>query len=143
MEGNIIGHYEEDREDNEQTSFNHWLHLIVKEGFNICTMAELKKYTTELQAIFLQIVVKKDGEYFFNHKYNQIQIRSLIRQAFLPKRTFETKEEVEKYLCNCGNIVSCYNPNNDSWTTSGEFSILPIDREYVDKFKLYLYGKNF
>lgn len=55
---------------------------------------------------------------------------------------FETKEEVEKYLCNCGNIVSCYNPNNDSWTTSGEFSILPIDREYIDKFKLYLYEKN-
>lgn len=118
MEGNIIGHYEENREDNEQTSFNHWLHLIVKEGFNTCTMADLKKYTTELQAIFLQIVVKKDGEYFFNHKYNQIQIRSLIRQAFLPKRTFETKEEV---IPTKANLLRIENFTSPIETTDGKY----------------------
>jgi len=39
---------------------------------------------------------------------------------------FETKEDVEDYLRVCGNIVSCYNPNKDSWTTSGDFQIFPI-----------------
>ena len=39
---------------------------------------------------------------------------------------FETKEDVEDYLRVCGNIVSCYNPNNDSWSTSSDFKIIPI-----------------
>lgn len=94
LEGNILGHYEEEKENDEQISFNHWLQLIVKESFNTCTMNHLKEYTEELHSVFRQIVVKRDGEYFFDHKFNQAQIRSLIRQAFVPKRTFETKEEV-------------------------------------------------
>lgn len=94
LEGNILGHYEEEKENDEQISFNHWLQLIVKESFNTCTMNQLKEYTEELHSVFRQIVVKRDGEYFFDHKFNQAQIRSLIRQAFVPKRTFETKEEV-------------------------------------------------
>ena len=94
LEGNILGHYEEEKENDEQISFNHWLQLIVKESFNTCTMNHLKEYTEDLQSVFRQIVVEKDGECFFNHKFNQAQIRSLIRQAFVPKRTFETREEV-------------------------------------------------
>lgn len=94
LEGKILGHYEEEKENDEQISFNHWLQLIVKESFNTCTMNQLKEYTEELHSVFRQIVVKRDGEYFFDHKFNQAQIRSLIRQAFVPKRTFETKEEV-------------------------------------------------
>lgn len=94
LEGNIIGYYEEERENGERISFNHWLQLIVKESFNTCTMNHLKEFTYELQSVFRQIVVEKDREYFFNHKFNQARIRSLIRQAFVPKRTFETREEV-------------------------------------------------
>ena len=110
MEGNITGHYEEVKEDNEQISFNHWLQLIVKESFCTCTMSDLKKYTTELQSIFRQIVIDRDGELFFNHKYNQTQIRSLVRQAFLPKRTFETKEEAIPTKANLLRIESFITP---------------------------------
>lgn len=55
---------------------------------------------------------------------------------------FETKEDVEDYLRICKNIVSCYNPNNDSWSTSGEFSIIPIDRALTKNIGFYPYAKN-
>ena len=94
LAGNILGHYEEEREKGEQISFNRWLQSIVKESFNTCTISHLKEYTEELRSVFSQIVVEQEGKCFFNPKFNQAQIRSLIRQAFVPKRTFETKEEV-------------------------------------------------
>ena len=55
---------------------------------------------------------------------------------------FETKEDVEDYLQLCGNIVSCYNPYEDSWTTSGDFVILPIDRVYAKGLGLSFHKKN-
>ena len=73
-------------------------------------MSDLKKYAKELNAVFNRIVVEKDGEYYFNHRYNQLQIRSLIRQAFLPKRTFDTKEEVIPTKANLLRIESLISP---------------------------------
>lgn len=110
MEGRIIGLSEEEQEDNVRISFNHWLQLIVKEGFNTLSVANLRKYVKELNSIFNRIVVEKDGEYYFNHRYDQLQIRSLIRQAFLPKRTFDTKEEVIPTKANLLRIESLVSP---------------------------------
>lgn len=110
MEGRVIGLSEEEKEDNVRISFNHWLQLIVKEGFNTLSVSDLKKYAKELNAVFNRIVVEKDGEYYFNHRYNQLQIRSLIRQAFLPKRTFDTKEEVIPTKANLLRIESLISP---------------------------------
>ncbi len=110
MEGRIIGLSEEEQEDNVRISFKHWLQLIVKEGFNTLSVSDLKKYAKELNAVFNRIVVEKDGEYYFNHRYNQLQIRSLIRQAFLPKRTFDTKEEVIPTKANLLRIESLISP---------------------------------
>ena len=110
MEGNIIGHSEEEQEDNVQISFNHWLQMLVKESFHTCPMIELKKYIPELTSIFKQIVVEKEDGYYFNHEYDQYQIRSLIRQAFLPKRSFETKEEVIPTKANLLRIESLVSP---------------------------------
>lgn len=42
---------------------------------------------------------------------------------------FRNKQEVEDYLKLCGNVLSCYNPNNDSWNTDHDFSIIPVDKE--------------
>lgn len=110
MEGNIIGLSEEEQEDCVRTSFNHWLQLIVKESFHTCPMVELKKYIQELTSIFKHIVVEKEDGYYYNHEYDQYQIRSLIRQAFLPKRTFKTKEEVIPTKANLLRIESLLNP---------------------------------
>lgn len=54
---------------------------------------------------------------------------------------FNSKEEVENYLQLCGNIVSCYNPQLDNWTTSGNFTILPIDRIYANGLNIPFYKK--
>lgn len=110
MEGRIIGLSEEEQDDNVRTSFNHWLQLIVKESFNTCSIIELKKFSNELMAVFKQLVIEKEGVYYFNHKYNQQQIRSLIRQAFLPKRTFDTKEEIIPTKANLLRIESLISP---------------------------------
>ena len=110
MEGRIIGLSEEEQEENVHISFKHWLQLIVKEGFNTLSVDDLKKYAKELNAVFNRIVVEKDGGYYFNHRYNQLQIRSLIRQAFLPKRTFDTKEEVIPTKANLLRIESLISP---------------------------------
>ena len=61
-------------------------------------------------AVFKQLVIEKEGEYYFNHKYNQQQIRSLIRQAFLPKRTFDAKEEIIPTKANLLRIESLISP---------------------------------
>lgn len=110
MEGHIIGLSEEEQEDNVRISFNHWLQLIVKEGFNTLPIANLRKYVKELSSIFNRIVVEKDGEYYFNHRYDQLQIRSLIRQAFLPRRSFDTKEEIIPTQANLLRIESLFSP---------------------------------
>ncbi|MBO5466905.1 MAG: DEAD/DEAH box helicase family protein [Prevotella sp.] len=110
MEGNIIGLSEEEQEDDVRITFSQWLQLIAKESFNTCPVAQLKKHASELKAVFRQIVVEKDGENYFNHKYNQQEIRSLIRQAFLPKRTFETKEEIIPAKANLLRIESLSSP---------------------------------
>jgi len=110
MEGNIIGLSAEEQEDNVRISFNQWLQMIVKESFNTCPMIELKKFTKELKTIFEQIVIEKEGEYYLNHKYNHHQIRSSIRQAFLPKRTFDTKAEVIPTKANLLRIESLVSP---------------------------------
>jgi len=44
---------------------------------------------------------------------------------------FKTKEEVEKYLKLSKNVISCYNPNNDSWTTDHHFAIVPVDKNVM------------
>lgn len=110
MEGHIIGISEEEQEDNVRISFNQWLQLIVKESFNTCPMIELKKFSNELMTVFKQLVIEKEGEYYFNHKYNQQQIRSLIRQAFLPKHTFDTKVEIIPTKANLLRIESLISP---------------------------------
>ena len=123
MEGRIIGLSEEEQEDNVRISFNHWLQLIVKEGFNTLSVANLRKYVKELNSIFNRIVVEKDGEYYFNHRYDQLQIRSLIRQAFLPKRTFDTKEEViptKANLLRIESLVSSVEATDDRYYPSDE-----------------------
>lgn len=55
---------------------------------------------------------------------------------------FKTKEDVEDYLKICKNVICCYNPNDDNWSTSGDFSIIPVDRTLVNGIRFYPYAKN-
>ncbi len=94
MEGNIIQTIKEEMEDVESASFIKWLHLIVKESFHTLSMQELRLYEKDLRTIFQKITIEKDSVLYFNHIFDHLQIRSLIRQAFTPKRDFQIKEEV-------------------------------------------------
>ena len=94
MEGNLIASVEQENKDEVRTSFRWWLYQLAKESFGMVTVADLKKCEAELQAIFAMITTEKDGVLIENGKYNHQRIRSLIRQAFAPRRDFTTKEEI-------------------------------------------------
>lgn len=52
---------------------------------------------------------------------------------------FKTKEEVEKYLELSKNIISCYNPNRDYWTTDHYFTIVPVDKNVMKDLGVHFY----
>jgi len=94
MEGNIIKSYEEKYDEKEVVTFNAWVQLIAKESFNTISVTELNKFKDKLKTIFKVTTVEKNGLIYFNADYDNQRIRSLIRQAFIPKRDFNIKEEV-------------------------------------------------
>lgn len=94
MEGHIVDHYEEAQTNHERTSFNLWIQLIAKESFGTLAVATLRQYTKELTSIFHRITVEEEGTLFLNHRFDHIQIRSLIRRAFIPNRDFRVNEEI-------------------------------------------------
>lgn len=94
MEGHIVGHYEEEQTNRERTSFNQWLRLIVKESFGTLSIQELKKHPKELSNLFHEITVEEKGTLFLDNRFDHQRIRSLIRQAFTPRRDFRVNEEI-------------------------------------------------
>ena len=52
---------------------------------------------------------------------------------------FKTREEVEKYLQLSKNVISCYNPNNDSWTTDHHFTNVPVDKNVMRDLGVFYY----
>lgn len=111
MEGHIIGHYEEEKQSNHEiASFNHWLQLIAKESFGTLSITELRKYDKELNGIFRRITVKEGELLSFNHHFDHMQIRSLIRQAFVPKRDFRINEEIVPAKANLLQIEKLVSP---------------------------------
>lgn len=94
MEGHIVGHYLEEQVHHERISFNHWLQLIAKESFGTLSIRELQKYHEELKNIFRRITVEEGETVLLNCSFAQRQIRSLIRRAFTPKRSFRINEEI-------------------------------------------------
>ena len=83
-----------DDERDKPITFNSWLHLICKESFRTLHIAQLKKYTTPLQAIFDTITEFRDGIRILKGEYNQMQVRANVRRAFIPHRSIDVKEEV-------------------------------------------------
>ena len=95
LEGKALGHYLAETETGEYISFRQWLYLITKESFRMLTLKNLKKYENILKNIFERITVKDEmGNTRYDNHYDQSNIRSLIRKAFVPKRDFSVKEEI-------------------------------------------------
>ena len=95
LAGKNLGHYLAETEAGEYISFHQWLYLITKESFRMLTLKNLKKYENILKNIFERITVKDEmGNTRYDNHYDQDNIRSLIRKAFVPKRDFSVKEEI-------------------------------------------------
>lgn len=78
----------------KQVSFNWWLHAISKESFASLSISKLLSCEVQLRNIFNHIT-KRDGDILIEDaQYDQARIRSLIRQAFLPVRDYQEKEEI-------------------------------------------------
>ena len=95
LEGKVLGHYLAKTETGEYISFRQWLYLIAKESFRTLTLEHLKKYEDILKNIFERITIKDEmkNTRYDNH-YDQNNIRSFIRKAFVSKRDFSVKEEI-------------------------------------------------
>ena len=95
LSGNILGHYMVETEEGEYISFRRWLYLIAKESFRTLTPENLKRHEEALRKIFERITVKDEsGNTRYDSRYDQTDIRSLIRKAFVPKRDFTVREEI-------------------------------------------------
>lgn len=86
--------YDKDSEDYELTDFNYWLYTISKESFNTLSISCLKKHEAELRDIFNQITEQNNENTYLSNKYDQFEIRSRIRKAFVPIRDFYAEKEI-------------------------------------------------
>ena len=86
IDGQLIRFDERMLEGEERsTTFRWWLHRIARESMGTLTTRRLLEHEPCLRAIYEQT----QGD-----DYDHARIRSLIRQAFVPRRRFEVQEEV-------------------------------------------------
>ena len=94
LEGKISQTYAINPDQGAPVTFREWLNTIAKESFGTLQLSELKKYETLLRSLYDRLtVLSPDGHHYDEH-YDQERIRSLVRQAFVPRRDFTTREEV-------------------------------------------------
>lgn len=117
LSGNILGHYMAETEEGEYISFRRWLYLITKESFRTLPPENLKRHEEALRKIFERITVKDEsGNTRYDNSYDQSNIRSLIRKAFVPKRDFTVREEIvpcDASLLQIERLVSPISVEND------------------------------
>lgn len=78
---------------NDVADFTCWLMRINTESLNTLTMDEMKRFEPELKNIFEAITEIRDGVRYYSRDFAQGQIRSLVRKAFVPRRSIACKEE--------------------------------------------------
>ena len=84
----------QDEDEKEPTTFNQWLMRISKEGMGQMPMSLLRKYEKQLHRLFcMASYTGSDGITYLHDRYDQKRVRSLIRQAFSPKRDIEVRKE--------------------------------------------------
>lgn len=81
----------------------------------------------------LENVIKRNMEIEITNKVYGIYAWNRITTLF------KTKEEVEKYLKLSKNVISCYNPNRDYWTTDHYFTIVPVDKNVMKDLGVHFY----
>lgn len=75
-------------DETESLTYRQWLYRIAAEGFGTMTMSELREYDDELMHIYNKIA--RGGMTL--PQYDHQRIRSQVRQAFLPRRDYKTRQ---------------------------------------------------
>ena len=94
LEGNITQTYAINPNQGGYITYREWLNTIAKESFGTLAMAQLKKYEAPLRELFDKITTVHQDGHHYNECFDQQRIRSLVRQAFVPRRDFTTREDV-------------------------------------------------
>ena len=93
----------------EPATFISWIYRIIRDGFAMLSVSELKVYAEQLKAVFLKITYEKNGSRYYSSKYKRGLIEANIRKAFCDKLDFNTTEELvyeEASLLNIANFTS-------------------------------------
>lgn len=94
FEGNTIDIESIIAQSTEAATYNHWLLSICKEGFGTVSLAEVRQYDDALREIFERITLMDGDKRVYDESYDQIAVRSRIRQAFMPLRQYRQDEVV-------------------------------------------------
>ena len=94
LTGREVAIYAETHEEEERTDYNHWLAQIAKESFHTLDIHTLKEHDAALRSIFARITERHQEGTFLSPQFDQPEIRSRIRRAFSPKRSFTVTEEI-------------------------------------------------
>lgn len=87
----------QDDNQEEALSFFGWLNRICKESMGNLSVKELLAEETALKSIYSQISFTKNGDSRLRCDIDQEAVRTNVRRAFYPRRTFATKVDWE--LC--------------------------------------------
>ena len=94
VKGNVKKTFAIDPNQGEPITYRGWLHQVTKESFGTLNIQQLSPFDKYLHSIFDTITVTTTDGRLTDEHYDQQRIRSLIRQAFAPRRDFETHEEI-------------------------------------------------
>lgn len=94
LEGNVKSTYAINPDQGTYITYREWLNTIAKESFGTLPLAQLKKYDAVLRELFERVTVSHSDGRYTNEHFDHQRIRSLVRQAFVPRRDFDTREEV-------------------------------------------------
>lgn len=84
----------QDDDEREPVTFHQWLMRISKEGMGQMPMSQLLAYEKPLRRLFeMASYTDSNGVTFLHDRYDQKRVRSLVRQAFSPKRDIEVRKE--------------------------------------------------
>jgi len=84
----------QDDDEQDPITFHQWLMRISKEGMGQMPMSQLLANEKPLRRLFEMASYKdSDGTAYLHNRYDQKRVRSLVRQAFSPKRDIEVRKE--------------------------------------------------
>ena len=83
-----------DDDELEPITFHQWMMRISKEGMGQMPMSELLTCEKPLRRLFdMASYHSSDGMTYLHDRYDQKRVRSLVRQAFSPRRDIEVRKE--------------------------------------------------